>query len=161
MTGGRPNIGVLGPHHCTPEEFQLGVETGAAIARAGAALICGGLNGMMTAAAQGAKSENGLTLGLLPGDRHDDANPHIDVALPTGMGPFRNMLIARACHAVIAIRGGYGTLTEIAFALRLGVPVIGLRTWQLVQDGEEDEGIRVAETPEEAVRLALSTLERG
>ena len=95
------------------------------------------------------------TVGMLPGENAGDANEAIDIALPTGMGPFRNLLIARACHAVIAVRGGYGTLSEIAFALRLGTPVIGLKTWALSQDGREDPGIRIAETPEEAVRMAV------
>jgi uncharacterized protein (TIGR00725 family) len=151
----RINIGVLGPHTCSEAEYRLGVMTGMAIARAGAVLVCGGLDGMMTAAAEGAKSEQGTTVGLLPGEEAAEANPYIDIALPTGLGPFRNMLIARACHAVIAIRGGYGTLSEISFALRLQTPVIGLKTWSIFQDHGEDPGIRKADSPEEAVRMAL------
>ncbi len=150
------NIGVLGPHHCTDDERRLGFEVGVEIARRGAVLVCGGLGGIMEAAAEGAKSRNGLTVGILPGDVAEEANPFIDVALPTGLGAVRNALLVRNCAAVIAVRGSYGTLSEIAFALRLGVPVVGLQTWQLAREGKTDPGIRVAENPEEAVALALA-----
>ncbi|MFH0954189.1 MAG: TIGR00725 family protein [Verrucomicrobiota bacterium] len=155
MTNRRLKIGVVGPHECTKEDWALGVEVGAEIARRGAILVCGGLGGMMAAAAEGAKSQNGLTIGILPGERSSEANPFIEVAMPTGLGPFRNMLIVRACEAVIAVRGGYGTLSEIAFALRLGVPVVGLRTWSVAQDGRTDPGVHVADTPADAVALAF------
>ena len=148
-------IGVLGPHDCSTEERSLGFEVGAEIARNGAVLVCGGLGGMMEAAAEGAKSEQGLTVGILPGENASHANEFIDVALPTGLGPVRNALIVRACDAVIAIRGGYGTLSEIAFALRLNVPVVGLETWSVVQDGKADQGIHVAKSPKEAVAMAI------
>ena len=148
-------IGVLGPHDCSAEERSLGFEIGAEIARLGAILVCGGLGGMMEAAAEGAKSEQGLTVGILPGEDTSSANAFIDVALPTGLGPVRNALIVRACDAVIAIRGGYGTLSEISFALRLGVPVVGLQTWSVVQDGKTDAGIHAAKTPKEAVAMAI------
>ncbi len=148
-------IGVLGPHHCSDEERTLGIAVGAEIARQGAILVCGGLGGMMEAAAQGARGEGGLTIGLLPGDQASDANPFIEIALPTGLGAVRNALIARSCDAVIAIRGSYGTLSEIAFALRLGVPVVGLDTWIVSRNGKADEGIHVSKTPEQAVATAL------
>ena len=148
-------IGVLGPHNCSKEEKDLGFSVGAEIARHGAILVCGGLNGMMEAAAEGAKSEQGVTVGILPGEKASAANEFIDIALPTGLGAIRNALLVRACDAVIAIRGGYGTLSEIAFALRLGVPAVGLQTWSVVQNGKADPGIHVATTPEEAVELAL------
>ncbi len=151
-----PLIAVLGPHDLTPEEYTLGADTGRAIARTGAILLCGGLDGMMEAAARGCREEGGRTIGLLPGDDPREANEWIDIALPTGLGPMRNLLIARACHAAIAIRGGYGTLSEIAFCLRLGKPVIGLRTWALHKDGAADPGIFVCTTPDEAVRAALA-----
>jgi len=149
-------IGVLGPNTCSPDEYALGVSVGAEIARRGGILVCGGLAGMMNAAAEGAKTEQGRTVGILPGHDAADANPHIDVPLPTGLGPFRNMLVVQASDAVIAIRGGYGTLSEIAFALRLGVPVVGLQTWSVVKDGVPDAGIRLASNPEEAVELACA-----
>ena len=148
-------IAVLGPNDCSPAEYALGVKVGAGIAVRGGTLLCGGLGGMMDAAAKGAKSEDGRTVGILPGDADADANPHIDIALPTGIGAFRNMLIVRAADAAIAIRGGYGTLSEIAFALRLGVPVVGLNTWSVAQNGAPDGGIHLATTPEEAVDTAF------
>lgn len=155
MNGNSLRIAVVGPNDCTSAERALGFAVGAGIARAGATLVCGGLGGMMEAAAEGAKSESGLTIGILPGSDASDANPHIDVALPTGLGTYRNILVVRGANAVIAIKGSYGTLTEIAFALRLGVPVIGLQTWTLSRGGQVDPGIRVAGTPDEAVALAV------
>lgn len=148
-------IGVVGPHDCSSEEKDLGFSVGAELARRGAILVCGGLGGVMEAAAEGAKSEQGLTIGILPGEKTSSANEFIDIALPTGLGPVRNVLIIRACDAVIAIRGGYGTLSEISFALRLGVPVVGLQTWSVTRNGKADQGIHVAETPKRAVAMAL------
>lgn len=148
-------IGVLGPNRCSEEEAELGRQVGSEVARRGGVLVCGGLGGMMTASAEGARTAGGFTVGILPGDTDDEANPFIDLPLPTGMGPMRNMLVVRTCDAVIAIRGAYGTLSEIAFALRLGVPVVGLRTWALLRDGVEDPGIHTADTPEEAVAVAF------
>lgn len=152
----KPRIGVLGPHACSAEEHALGFAVGAELARGGAILVCGGLDGMMTAAAEGAKSENGQTIGILPGDDDAAANPFIDIPMPTGLGALRNALLVRVCDAVIAIRGGYGTLSEIAFALRLKVPVVGLNTWTVAQEGKAaDPGIRICSTPAEAAKLAL------
>lgn len=151
----RLKIGVLGPHQATEEELRLGREVGAEIARRGAILLCGGLDGVMEAAAEGAKKAGGLTIGILPGDTTSEANAFIDIALPTGLGAFRNMLLVRACDAVIAVRGEYGTLSEIAAALRLKVPVVGLHTWKLIRNGSEDPGLRVASSPKEAVDIAL------
>lgn len=148
-------IGVLGPHDCSKEERKIGFAVGAELARRGAILVCGGLGGMMEAAAEGAKSEKGVTVGILPGEKASAANEFIDIALPTGLGAVRNALIVRACDAAIAIRGGYGTLSEIAFALRLGVPVVGLETWSVVRNGKTDQGIHVARTPKDAVEKAL------
>ncbi|MBU0679312.1 MAG: TIGR00725 family protein [Verrucomicrobia bacterium] len=155
------NIGVSGPHSCNDEERELGFRVGAAIAGAGHILVCGGMGGMMEAAAEGARKSGGTTVGILPGDRREDANRFIDVALPTGLGPFRNALVVQACDAVIAIRGGYGTLSEIAFALRLGVPVVGLNTWAATQDGKTDPGIHVVSSPEEAVDTAIRLARRS
>jgi uncharacterized protein (TIGR00725 family) len=153
-----PRIGVLGPNDCDEAQCALGRAVGAGIARQGGVLLCGGLGGMMEAAAEGAKSEGGLTIGILPGENAADANRFIDIPLPTGLGPLRNMILVRACDAVIAIQGQYGTLSEIAFALRLGIPVIGLNTWQFMHDGRLDPGILVAATPDEAVNRAFTRL---
>jgi uncharacterized protein (TIGR00725 family) len=149
------NIGVLGPNTTTDEQAQLGGEVGRKIAEAGAILFCGGLGGMMRAAAEGTKSAGGQTVGMLPGIGKQDANEFIDIAIPTDLGAYRNALLVRSCDAVIAIHGEYGTLSEIAFALRLGVPVVGLHTWSVSRDGKPDPGIHIAHSAEEAVSLAV------
>ena len=152
-------IAVFGPHDCSPAERELGLAVGRGIAERGGILVCGGLDGMMEAAAEGAKEAGGLTVGILPGESAEPANRFIDVPLPTGLGAYRNAVIARSCDAAIAIRGGYGTLSEIAFALRLKTPVVGLQTWSVSQGDKPDSGIHVAETPEEAVEMAFALAE--
>ncbi|MBN1269326.1 MAG: TIGR00725 family protein [Kiritimatiellae bacterium] len=148
-------IGVLGPHNCSDDEAQRGREIGAGIAKAGAILVCGGLGGMMQAAAEGARSAGGTTVGILPGEDAAEANRFIEIPLPTGLGALRNAVLVRMCDAVIAIHGGYGTLSEIGFALRLKVPVVGLGTWSVCRNGQPDPGIHAASTPAEAVKKAI------
>ncbi len=149
------HIGVLGPNTTTVEQYELGLKVGRKIAKAGAVLFCGGLGGMMEAAAKGAKSAGGQTVGILPGADKTDANEFIDLAIPTDLGAYRNAVLVRSCDAVIAVHGAYGTLSEIAFALRLGVPVVGLHTWSVSKDGQPDPGIHSAGSAEEAVDLAI------
>ncbi len=151
----KPNIGVLGPNATSDAEYALGVEIGRGLAEAGAILLCGGLGGMMRAAAEGARSAGGQTVGILPGDDQTHANPFIDTAIPTGMGPMRNALLVNACDAVIAVHGAYGTLSEIAFALRLSIPVVGLHTWEVRRNGRTDPGIHVTHSAQEAVEQAI------
>jgi uncharacterized protein (TIGR00725 family) len=110
----------------------------------------------MEAACRGAREARGLTVGILPGLDRRDANPYLEVAIPTGLGEARNALVARAGDAMIAVGGGYGTLAEIAFALKAGTPVVGLGTWELARGGERDAGIELASTPEEAAARALA-----
>jgi uncharacterized protein (TIGR00725 family) len=127
-------IGVIGAGEC-PEEIQLLAEkVGGEIARRGAILVCGGLGGVMRAAARGAKMGGGLTLGVLPGTDRRAANEFIDVVVPSGLGEARNALVVRASDALVAIGGGYGTLSEIALALKGGVPVVGLGTWKVSEE---------------------------
>ncbi|GIW10151.1 MAG: hypothetical protein KatS3mg061_1208 [Dehalococcoidia bacterium] len=114
----------------------------------------------MEAACRGAKAAGGRTVGILPGDRASDANPYIDVAIVTGMGEARNVLVVKSAAAAIAIGGRYGTLSEIALALRLGKPVIGIRSWQLATAAGPDSGMVPAETAAEAVELALALARR-
>ena len=149
------NIGILGPNTTTDEEYAIGMEVGRYIAEAGAVLLCGGLGGMMRAAAEGAKAAGGQTVGILPGNERSSANGFIDIAVPTGLGPFRNALLVNSCDAVIAIHGAYGTLSEIAFALRLSIPVVGLGTWEVHRNGQPDSSIHVVHSAREAVDLAI------
>lgn len=150
MLARKRRIGVIGSSRPSPEGTRLAEAVGHLVGRAGAILICGGLGGIMEAAARGAAAAGALTVGLLPGAQTGDANPHIALPLPTGLSYARNILVVRASQALIAIEGGYGTLSEIAFALQLGVPVIGLHTVH------QDPKIRRAGSPEEAVSLALA-----
>lgn len=109
----------------------------------------------MEAACRGAKQAGGTTIGFLPGEERGSQNDHVDIALPTGMGEMRNMLIVRASDVVIAIGGEFGTLSELGFALRIGKPVVGIGTWELSKAGRVSDAIQVVEDPAEAVRLAL------
>jgi uncharacterized protein (TIGR00725 family) len=111
--------------------------------------VCGGLGGVMEAACRGAKEGGGTTLGILPGSDRSAANPYVDLALATGLGEGRNLLIVRAADVLIAVGGGHGTLSEIALALRAGKRVIGLDTWEI-------EGVANAADPEAAVAAALT-----
>jgi uncharacterized protein (TIGR00725 family) len=120
-------------------------------------LVCGGLGGVMEAAARGAQEAGGVTLGLLPGDDRSDANPFLTVSVPTAMGEQRNALIARSADALIALGSGFGTLSEIALALKFGRRVVGLGTWRLTRDdGSEVEDIVRAADPVDAVERALA-----
>jgi uncharacterized protein (TIGR00725 family) len=122
-----PIVAVIGGGTCTTEETALAEETGRLLAEGGAVLVCGGLSGVMEAAAKGAQTNGGTTVGILPGADPATANPYIDVPLATGLGEMRNFLIVRSAHALIAIGGGVGTLSEIALAQRIGKPVVGLQ----------------------------------
>jgi uncharacterized protein (TIGR00725 family) len=155
-------IAVVGPGGPDEVAESLAERIGADLARAGVALVCGGLGGVMEAACRGARRHGGLTIGVLPGVDPKTANPYVEVVLPTGLGELRNGLVVRAADAVIAVGGEYGTLSEIAFALKLGRPVVGVRTWSLGRPGGQvDHGIRVSEA-DEAVSTALRLIgERG
>ncbi|MEW6045766.1 MAG: TIGR00725 family protein [Bacillota bacterium] len=155
-------IGVIGEQDCSAELAGLAEQVGAEVARRGAVLVCGGMGGVMAAAARGAKAAGGLTVGILPGDDRSAANPYIDIPIVTNLGEARNSIVARTSEALVAVGGSYGTLTEIAFALKLGIPVVGLRTWRLAKDaGKESEfpdPIIRAETPQQAVAIAWDLL---
>ena len=151
----QPYIAVVGPGVASTEDEALAEEVGELLARAGAVVVCGGSTGVMEGASRGAASEGGTVVGILPGFDRAEANPHVTIAIPTGLGEMRNALIARAADVLVAVGGEFGTLSEIAFALKIGTPVVGLRTWDLVRRGESVEGITVARSPAEAVSLAL------
>jgi uncharacterized protein (TIGR00725 family) len=149
-------IAIVGGGSPPSSDLTAAFKVGESLARLGAVVVCGGLGGVMEAACRGAKSAGGLTIGILPGSSADRANPWVDVAIPTGMGEARNALVVASCQAVIAIGGEYGTLSEIALALRAGKPVIGLSTWSMVRpDGAADAGIVPVASAEEAAELAV------
>jgi uncharacterized protein (TIGR00725 family) len=148
-------IAVVGPGDAAPDALAWAEEAGAAVAEAGAGLVCGGLGGVMEAACRGARSRGGITVGLLPGLDRDAANGWVVVALPTGLGEARNALVVRAADAVVAIGGGWGTLSEIALALKAGLPVVGLATWEPALAGATVEGVVAAGEPRAAVAEAL------
>ena len=124
-------------------------EVGRLLARRGAVVVCGGLGGVMEAACRGASRAGGTTVGVLPGLDRGAANPFVSVAVATGLGEARNALVVRAADALVAVGGAYGTLSEIALALKAGKPVIGLGTWEI-------DGVERVEGPEAAVNLALT-----
>jgi len=144
-------VSVIGSGVAAPDTDVSAERVGALLATAGAVVVCGGLGGVMAAVCRGARTAGGRTIGVLPGADAAFANPWVDVALPTGMGEARNLLVVRAGRAVIAIGGGFGTLSELAFARTLQVPVVGLDTWHLPNDR-----VVHVDTPDEAVRVALS-----
>ena len=134
--------------------LDLAEEVGERIAAAGAILVCGGLGGVMEASARGAQKGGGLTVGVLPGGEHGDANQFIGVRIVTNLGEARNVVVVRSSHAIIALPGEYGTLSEVALALKIGVPVVGLGAWTQFQ------GVVSANTAEEGVAHALRLAQR-
>lgn len=153
-------VAVLGAAECPEQVAAQAREVGQELARRGAVLICGGRGGVMEAACQGAKAEGGVTVGILPGDDRSEANPYVDLPIVTGLGEARNALIVRSADAVIALAGGYGTLSEIGLAFKMGKPVVGLGTWKLAQGGQPVEDIIEARTARQAAAWAVA-LARG
>lgn len=147
-----PYIGICGAGMpaARPEDLRAAEEAGRLVARADGIVVCGGLGGVMEAACRGARSAGGITVGLLPSRHRHTANPFVSVAIPTGIGELRNGLVVRAADAVVAIGGEWGTLSEIALAIKAGTPVVGLDTWDLGRDE-----IEVAPDPAAAVARAL------
>ncbi len=150
----RTTIAVIGGRKVEKSLLKEAEEVGRLLAGRNAVLISGGLGGVMEAASRGMKSEGGLTVGLLPQDHKRDANDFVDVAIATGLGIGRNVIIARTADAVIAVGGEYGTLSEIAFSLQLGKPVVGIRTWDI-------KGVITAIDAADAVGKVFAALESG
>ncbi len=146
-------IGVIGASRCSEKIAKIAYEVGKEIARRKAILICGGLGGVMEEAARGAKENKGLTIGILPGFSSSDANSYIDIPIVTGMDHGRNIIVVRSCDAIIAIGGREGTLSEIAFALKLRIPLIGIKSWKI-------EGVIKAKDAKAAVSQAFQALKR-
>ncbi len=150
-----PYIAVIGGSEHVEEDYRAAEEVGRAIARAGGYVLTGGHLGVMEAACRGAKECGGTTIGFLPSEDRTSANDYVDIALPTGLGEMRNMLVVHASDVVIAVGGEFGTLSELAFALRVGKPVVGLGTWELSKKGRAADAIHVVDDPASAVRAAL------
>lgn len=152
-------VAVVGGGNAPAEEQEQARRVGLGVAQAGGVVVCGGLGGAMEAACRGAHEGGGTTLGILPGTDRSAANAHVDIAIPTGLGEARNVLVVRAADVLVAVSGEFGTLSEIAFALASGVPVVGVGTWELVRKGEAVHNVIQADTPESAVNLALALAE--
>jgi uncharacterized protein (TIGR00725 family) len=154
------NITVIGDSACSAEEAKLAETVGELLAQQGVTIICGGLGGVMEAVCRGAKSKGGLTVGILPGQDSSMANPWVDIPVVTGIGEARNVAVVKSAQAVIAIGGSYGTLSEIAHALKSGISIIGLNTWSLFRNGREDDSIIRVQSAAEAVDKAISLAKR-
>lgn len=155
----KPAVSVIGGNAPTQTELLQAEEVGRLLARAGAVVVCGGLGGVMEAACRGAKSAGGLTVGIIPGTDHDQANAYVDVVIPTGIGYARNALVAYSGQAVIAVGGSSGTLSEMCFATFLDTPIFSLGSWTMterpIQMGSPPKLVR---TPAEAVEAALEAI---
>ncbi|MCX7703671.1 MAG: TIGR00725 family protein [Planctomycetota bacterium] len=154
-------IAVIGASDASEEELSAAEQIGEIVAQAGCILVCGGLGGVMEAAARGAKKNNGFVVGILPSRRKSDANPFVDFALPTGMNEARNFLVVAGADAAIAVGGGLGTLSEIALALKLGIPVISLFSWRLEENRLSGVEYIEAKDAQDAVKKALKAIEKG
>lgn len=150
-----PYVAVVGPGEAEPWALDAAERVGAELGAAGAVVVCGGLGGVMEAACRGAQGAGGATVGLLPGEDRSVGNAWLSVAIATGLGELRNGLVVRAADAVVAVSGGFGTLSEVALALKLGRPVVGVGTWDI-----DAPVIRIAE-PEAAARRALELVAKS
>ncbi len=146
-------IGVIGGGTADAETLQMAEEIGRLIAQHGMLLVCGGLGGVMEAAARGAKGAGGTTVGILPEADRSSANPYVDIPIATGFGDGRNVIIVRTADLLIAVGGSFGTLSEIAYARKMEKPVIGIASWEI-------PGMMKATTPAEAVQMAMEILGR-
>jgi uncharacterized protein (TIGR00725 family) len=145
-------VSVIGAGSCDKKTYSMAEEVGRLFAQKGATLVTGGLAGVMEAASKGAKEAGGITVGILPGFSKEEANPYVMIPITTGLSHARNVVVARSADAVIAISGGYGTLSEIAIALKLGKPVIGIETWENI------DGVIKVDSPEEAVKKVMELI---
>ena len=144
-------VAVVGPGDATAADLEAAAVVGSGLARTGVVVVCGGLGGVMEAACRGAREAGGTTVGILPGADRAAANPFVDIAIATGLGEARNALVVRSADALVAVGRGYGTLSEIALALKASKPVVGVGSWDI-------DGVASAATPEQAVTAALAAL---
>jgi uncharacterized protein (TIGR00725 family) len=148
-------VGVAGASRAEPALLDQAEVLGRRVAEGGAIVVCGGGPGVMAAVCRGAQSAGGTTVGLLPGLDRAEGSPHLTIAIPTGLGQGRNLLLVRSSDALVAVGGGFGTLSEIALALRTSTPVVGLATWSLQLDDRQVAAFPVAGDPDTAAQLAL------
>lgn len=151
-------IGIIGGHSPSRACRQKAYLAGCAVARKGAVLICGGLGGVMEEAARGAKSQGGMTIGILPGACRQDANAYIDIPIVTGMGHARNVILVQSCDGIISLSGSFGTLTETAMSLLLSVPIVGIGAWKIRRPDMEEIKIPDFEDPEKAAAFLFSEI---
>jgi uncharacterized protein (TIGR00725 family) len=144
-------ISVIGGHKCTDEVEQIAHNLGKKLAKVAGILVSGGLSGTMKAVCQGFKDSGGLTIGIIPSYEKAAANEFVDIAIPTGMGLARNVLVVKSADVVIALPGEAGTLSEIAYCLQFAIPVISLNSWDI-------KGVIKVKTVEEAVAKAEELL---
>jgi uncharacterized protein (TIGR00725 family) len=147
-------VAVIGASEATPEEAEQARAAGRRLAELGAVVVTGGRGGVMEAACRGAKEAGGQTVGILPGLDRADANPYVDIGIPTGLGELRNGLVARAAQAVVTVGGAWGTLAEIAFARAAGKAVFGVGSWDLGEDG-----VIAVESGSEAAERAVAAVQ--
>jgi uncharacterized protein (TIGR00725 family) len=147
----RRYVAVVGPGEASAREVETAEAVGRELAERGAIVVCGGLGGVMAAACRGAEAAGGMSVGILPGSDRAAANRWTTIAIPTGLGELRNGLVVRTADALIAVGGGHGTLSEIALALKTGVTVIGVGSWDI-------RGVHPVDDAQEAVKLALGHL---
>ncbi len=147
-------VSVIGGHSCNKEVEQIAHELGEKLAKVVDIMACGGLSGTMKAVCSGFKAGGGLTIGILPGYDKGAANTFVDVAIPTGMGLARNVLVVKSADVVVALPGQMGTLSEIAYCLQFGVPVISLNSWDI-------KGVIKVRTVDEAVNKVKELLKKG
>ena len=147
-------VSVIGGRQCKPEVEQMAYILGRKLAKVADILATGGLGGTMEAVSSGFKAAGGLTLGIIPGYEKNTANKHVDIVLPTGLGLARNVLVVKAADVVVALPGEAGTLSEIAYCLQFGIPVISLKSWDI-------PGVIKVKTVEEAVKKVRQVLREG
>jgi len=144
-------VAVVGGHKCTYEVEQIAIKLGKLLAKVGVILVNGGLSGVMEATSKGMREAGGVTVGILPGEDKKAANPYVDIPIATGLGYTRNTIVAGCADIIIALPGEYGTLSEIAFALNMKKPVVGIGSWDI-------KGMKQAKTAEEAVEIVKGML---
>ena len=158
-TRSKLKIGVIGTSEAEASVLEVAYMVGQAIGHRGAILVCGALKGVMEAAARGAKDAGALTIGILPGSQMEDANPYIDIPIVTGLGHARNMVVVQSSHAVLAIDGKLGTLSEISTCLLYGIPLVGLGTWRIQKPDATFIDIPQFQDPIQAVDMVMKMSE--